>query len=90
MTTNNLISPMKFCFHMSLRPFLNNPIDLDLSYKMDLDFWDCCKRKKSVLLTEEIWYVLGKSRVTFKLFCVNFLIIIILISEMNSFIFEFG
>ena len=22
-------------------PFLNNPKDLDLSYKMDLDFWDC-------------------------------------------------
>ena len=27
-------------------PFLNNPKDLDLSYKTDLDFWDCCGRKK--------------------------------------------
>ena len=27
-------------------PFLNNPKDLDLSYKMDLDFWDCFGRRK--------------------------------------------
>ena len=27
-------------------PFLNNPKDLDPSYKMDLDFWDCFGRKK--------------------------------------------
>ena len=26
-------------------PFLNNPKDLDLSYKMDLDLWDCFGRK---------------------------------------------
>ena len=28
-------------------PFLNNPKDLDLSYKTDLDFWDCFGRKKA-------------------------------------------
>ena len=27
-------------------PFLNNPKDLDPSYKTDLDFWDCFGRKK--------------------------------------------
>ena len=27
--------------------FLNNPKDLDPSYKMDLDFWDCFGRKIS-------------------------------------------
>ena len=26
-----------------------NPKDLDLSYKMDLDFWDCFEGKTSVL-----------------------------------------
>ena len=29
-------------------PFLNNPQDLDLSYKLDLDFWDCFGRKKTL------------------------------------------
>ena len=29
-------------------PFLNNPKDLDPSYKMDLDFWDCFGRKKTL------------------------------------------
>ena len=28
-------------------PFLNNPKDLDPSYKTDLDFWDCFGRKKT-------------------------------------------
>ena len=28
-------------------PFLNNPKDLNPSYKMDLDFWDCFGRKKT-------------------------------------------
>ena len=27
-------------------PFLNNLKDLDLSYKTDLDFWDCFGRGK--------------------------------------------
>ena len=29
-----------------ISPFLNNPKDLDPSYKMDLDLWDCFGRKK--------------------------------------------
>ena len=32
----------------------NNPKDLDPSYKMDLDFWDCLGRKKLGVITEEI------------------------------------
>ena len=36
-------------------PFLNNPKDLDPSYKTNLDFWDCFERKKLRLITEEIW-----------------------------------
>ena len=35
-------------------PFLNNPKDLDLSYKMDLDFWECFGRKKLCFTTTEI------------------------------------
>ena len=31
-------------------PFLNNPKDLDPSYKTDLDFWDCFGRKKTPVL----------------------------------------
>ena len=31
-----IISSMKFCY-----PFQNNPKELDPSYKMDLDLWDC-------------------------------------------------
>ena len=38
MSTNNQISPMQFCCNTVL-PFLNNPKDLDPSYKTDLDFW---------------------------------------------------
>ena len=37
----------KFCFNMSL-PILNNPKDLDPSYKMDLDFWDYFGREKTL------------------------------------------
>ena len=33
---------------------LNNPKDLDPSYKMDLDLWDCFERKNLRLITEEI------------------------------------
>ena len=40
MTTNNLISPMNFAI-IRVLPFLNNPKDLDLSYKTDLDVWNC-------------------------------------------------
>ena len=35
-------------------PFLNNPNDLDLSYKTDLDFWDCFGQIKIHLITEKI------------------------------------
>ena len=45
MTTKNEISPMKFCY--MILPFLNSHKDLDPSYKMDLDFWDCFGRKKT-------------------------------------------
>ena len=37
MSTNNQIIPMQLCCNMSLT-LLNNPKDLDLSYKTDLDF----------------------------------------------------
>ena len=39
-------------------PFLNNPKDLDPSYKMDLpvDLWDCFGRTKLRFITEEILY----------------------------------
>ena len=38
---------MKFCY-IPILPFLNNPKDLDPSYKMDLDLWDCLGRKKTL------------------------------------------
>ena len=34
---------------ISILPFLNNPKDLDPSYKMDLDLWDCFGREKKSL-----------------------------------------
>ena len=37
-------------------PFLNNPKDLDPSYKTNLDLWDCFGRKNLCLITEEIRY----------------------------------
>ena len=39
---------MKSCYNMSFLSFLNNPKDLDLSFKMDLDFRDCFRRKKTL------------------------------------------
>ena len=36
MTPNMLINPMKSCYKMG-SPVQNNPKNLDLSYKMDLD-----------------------------------------------------
>ena len=47
---------MKFCYKQVL-PFLNNPKDVDPSYKMDLDFWDCFGSNKICLITEEIRYI---------------------------------
>ena len=38
-------------------PFLNNPKDLDPSYKTDIDLWDCFGRKKLRLIIEEIRYI---------------------------------
>ena len=46
MSTNNQISPMQFCCYLVL-PFLNNPKDLDLSYKTDLDFGIVFEGKKT-------------------------------------------
>ena len=40
-------------------PFLNNPKDLNLSYKTDLDLWDCFGMKNLCLITEEIQYLFG-------------------------------
>ena len=56
MTTNNQISPLKFCYTVicNFFPFQNNPKDLDPSYKTDLDFWDCFGKEKLHLITEEI------------------------------------
>ena len=43
-------------------PFLNNPKDLDPSFKMDLDFSDCFGRKKNLcLIIKEIWILLSVS-----------------------------
>ena len=36
-----------FAFILVL-PFLNSPKDLDLSYKTDLDLWDCFGRTKTL------------------------------------------
>ena len=46
---------MKFCYNMSCTLHKQSQ-DLDLSYKTDLDFWDCFGRKQLRLITEEIWY----------------------------------
>ena len=34
--------------------FANNPNNLDPSYKMDLDFWDCFGREKSISYSKKI------------------------------------
>ena len=40
---------MKFCHSMIVElPFLNNPRDLDLSYRTDLVFEDCLRRNKTL------------------------------------------
>ena len=43
-------------------PFLNNPKDLDPSYKTDLDLWDCFGRKNLRLITEEIRYICSQTQ----------------------------
>ena len=37
---------MKFCYNTNFT-LPKNPKDLDLSYKTDLDLWDCFGRKKN-------------------------------------------
>ena len=37
---------LRNCAIIQVLPFLNNPKDLDPSYKTDQDFWDCFGRKK--------------------------------------------
>ena len=44
---------MKLCYDTNLS-FLNNPKDLGLAYKMDLDFSHCFGRKNHCLITKEI------------------------------------
>ena len=46
---------MKFAI-IPILTFLNNPKDLDPSYKTDLDLWDYFGRKKLRLIIEEIRY----------------------------------
>ena len=41
--------PYFFVYKMEFFSFQNNPKDLDLSYKTDLDLWDCLGRLKLVL-----------------------------------------
>ena len=48
-------------------PFLNNPKDLDPSYKMDLDFWDCFGRKKTLSYNQR------NTVITYKKFPKNYL-----------------
>ena len=44
-----LLLPYFFGYKTEFFSFQNNPKDLDLSCKMDLDLWDCLKRVKLVL-----------------------------------------
>ena len=46
MTSNNLIKLMKFCYNTSFT-LPEHSQDLDPSYKMDIDFWECFERKKT-------------------------------------------
>ena len=41
--------PYFFGYKTKYFPSKNNPKNLDLSYKTDLDLWDCLGRVKSVL-----------------------------------------
>ena len=36
-------------------PFQNISKDLDPSFKMDLDFWNCLEGKQLCLIIEEVW-----------------------------------
>ena len=54
MTTITISVLRKFAI-IRVLPFLNNPKDLDPSYKTDLDFLDCFTGR-NCLITEEIRY----------------------------------
>ena len=56
MTTKNTKSALRNFAIVRVLPFPNNPKELDLSYKTDLDFWDCFGRKKFCQINREIWY----------------------------------
>ena len=45
----HMVVPYFFGYKMEFFSFQNNPKDLDLSYKMDLDLWNCLGRVKLVL-----------------------------------------
>ena len=47
--TRNMV-PYFFGYKTEFFSIQNNPKDLDLSWKMDLDLWDCLGRVKLVLL----------------------------------------
>ena len=42
------VLPYFFAYKTVFFPFQNNPKNLDPSYKMDLDLWDCLGRVKPV------------------------------------------
>ena len=43
------VLPYFFGYNTEFFPFQNNPENLDLSYKTDLDLWDCLGLVKLVL-----------------------------------------
>ena len=49
----NCILPYSFGYKIELFSFQNSPKDLDPSYKMDLDLWDC-------KVDLELWYCYGR------------------------------
>ena len=57
MTSNNLISPMKFCYNTNST--LPKQCQSSRSYKTDLELLDCFGRKKTRLISEEIRYLVS-------------------------------
>ena len=58
---------MKCCYNTSFT-FQNNPKDLDLSYKTDLDLWDCFERENpkdldpSCKMDLDLWDCFGREK----------------------------